>query len=229
MDLNKNNYSIGEIKQIISEETFIPVYRLQIFFGKEEIIYNQKTINEFNSDFSFHINDNHKEIDFINIEIIDCNTNKNFKINVDLYGDLYAQLKKRINYKYFCLIYQKNFYITEIYKYHTFLSQLRLFSDYHFGEKIQLELYNLEEVRGEMQIFVKFIDSIVTLDVNSSDKISTIQLRMYYKTGILPYDQRFVFAGRLLELNRTFSDYDIKKESSIYMVLRLRGGFLKYD
>ena len=52
---------------------------------------------------------------------------------------------------------------------------------------------------------------------------------MYYKTGILPYDQRFVFAGRLLELNRTFSDYDIKKESSIYMVVRLRGGFLKYD
>ena len=81
-----------------------------------------------------------------------------------------------------------------------------------------------------MQIFVKVLTGeTVTLSVNPSDKISSIQLRMYYKTGILSYEQRFVFAGRQLELNRTFSDCDIKKESSIYMVGLLRGGFLKYD
>ena len=86
-----------------------------------------------------------------------------------------------------------------------------------------------------MQIFVKFIDSNVTLDVNSSDKISTIQLRMYYKlrildeSGVLPDDQRFIYSGKQLELNRTFADYNIQRESMLHLVLRLRGGFLKYD
>ena len=230
LDLNKNNYSIGEIKQIITEKTFIPVYRLQIFFGEEEIIDDQKTINECNSIFSFHINDNHKEIDFINIEIIDCNTNKNFEINVDLYGDLHAQIKERINYKSFYLTYQKSFYITKISTDHTLLSQLRLFSDYHFGKKIKLELYNIEEGSGGMLIFVRVLTGkTVTLCVNPSDKISSIQLRILDASGLLLDEQRFIFAGKQLELNRTFSDYNIQPESTLHLVLRLRGGFLKYD
>ena len=141
---------------------------------------------------------------------------------------MHAQIKERINYKSFYLTYQKSFYITKIYSYYSFRTQLRLFSDYHFGKKIQLELYNIEEKESGMQIFFKeSTGETITLRVNPSDKISSIQLRILDASGLLPDDQRFIFSGKQLELNRTFYDYNIQKESTLHLVGRLRGGFLK--
>lgn len=75
------------------------------------------------------------------------------------------------------------------------------------------------------QIFLKDLSGrILTLDVSSTDSIEETKNLVEDKTGVPPNQQRLVFATKQLEGNKTLGDFNIKKESTLQLLLKLNGG-----
>ncbi|KAG1840027.1 ubiquitin-related domain-containing protein [Suillus tomentosus] len=96
------------------------------------------------------------------------------------------------------------------------------------GLKIAVKAETQRRRRGqesEVQIFVKNLNGkTMALMISPTDTVENLMKKIQERTDIPPSEQRILFGGKQLVPDRILADYNISKESTLHLVLRLRGG-----
>ena len=210
LDLNKK---IEELKRSIFEQTKIPINRQKLFLNNIELINEYTLVNEdlFKNNLELKINKESKDSIYIKypdskIKIIKtdfCNTGYELIKQINPYNFDKLNLKHGLLYK--------NKYIP--------LSDLLVSSEIKNGDIIELI------DRKTFPIHIKTLTG-KTVDINVApfDNIEYIKSLYQDKEGVPPDQQRLIYNGVMLKDNKTIFDYKIEKESTLHLVLKLRGG-----
>jgi hypothetical protein len=84
-------------------------------------------------------------------------------------------------------------------------------------------------IRGGMQVFVKTLTGkTISVDVEPDESVESLKAKIQQKEGVPADQQRIIFDGKQLDSLKSLSDYDIDDDSTLHLVLRLRGGLRNF-